>query len=238
MKRSEFPEKAYETMFVHELLNYFTKSGTTPFYIPSQVVEKKLGYDLCFADSSGNPLKRKVILFQFKISEQYAKAKPHKQYKFEIYECNAIGNRFRQHNKLCRYNTHGSKIAGVYSAPRFVLYKDFYKKVQASSIIADSELFLPSVRLYSGHHYVEFDNSDAKQCSREETDIEMLSFEELLQRVESVSKEQFDEILKEVTMSDDDMVLDEEIDESIEFNGHKIKDEDAFRYGGQYYLFI
>ncbi len=239
MKRSEFPEKAYETMFIHELLTLFTKPGSTPFYIPSQVVEKRLGYDLCFVDSSGNPLNRKVMLIQFKVSEQYANGGPHKKYKFEIYEGRAVGNKFLQHNKLCRYNTYGSQIVGVYSAPRFVSYKDFYKKVQTSCVIADSEFFPPLRREYSGHHYVTFEKGDAYQHSKEATKIKMVSFEELLQTIKPINKEQFESFLEiDKERAKKDFQLLEGNDESDDVNDLKIKDGDALYCGGQYFLFI
>ena len=237
MKRSEFPEKAYESMFMHELLTQFAKAKTTPFYIPSQVVEKRLGYDALFVDESGNPLNRKVMLIQFKTSEAYTKKQPHKHYKFEIYKSNDIGNPFRQHNKLCRFNLYGSSVAGVYAAPRFILYKDFLNKVRNSAIIADSEFFIPTTCLYSGHHYVTFDNSDARQCSREEIKIEKTSFNQILQKIEPISKEQFEEILNNKEIMDEPVILNIEEDYS---NDKVIKRRNNIKFATDslVYLFI
>ena len=156
------------------------------------------------------------------------------------YRTNEVWNRFKQHNKLCRYNTYGSRVAGVYAAPRFVTYKDLYIKVQRSEIIADSELFIPTVRLYSGHHFVKFDQADARQCSREEIKITMKSFEELLQGIESISKEQFEELLtNDVEMETNELPPFEEEDLPQKESTHKKDVEEMYPSGGgQYFLFI
>ena len=193
MKRSEFPEKAYESMFVHELLTHFCISGRTPFYIPSQVVEKGLGYDICFVDSSGNPINRKVLLIQFKTAYEYESKAKQGLFKFEIYKGN---NPFHQHNKLCCYNCCGSAIAGVYCVPRFVTYKDFYSKTIHSSIIADSVFFKPTIRLFSGHHYVTFDDKVAAQHSEDENRYEVVSFGQIVESLEAIDINKFQEMIK------------------------------------------
>ena len=64
MKKSEFPEKAYESFLNHELM-----SMGYMLYIPSQIKENKLGYDALIQKLKYKKIKS--LALQYKIVSQY-----------------------------------------------------------------------------------------------------------------------------------------------------------------------
>ncbi len=189
MKRSEFPEKVYEAMILHELLTFFSKPNTTPFYVPSQIIENGLGFDLCFFDNNGVSINRKVMLIQFKTSSRYDDKSNKGFYKMEIYK--SPKSSFKQHNLLCNYNLSSSCVVGVYCSPRFVTYKEFYEKVKTNRVISDSSFFEPTKTLSAGHHYIKFNSISAYQHSNEEDIYLVNTFREIVETIEPISLESF-----------------------------------------------
>lgn len=188
MKKSEFPEKLYEALILHELLEFVPKGATPPLCVPSQVVEQKTGCDLCFIDSACNPINRKVLMFQFKISCEYERKSKKGSFKFELYPKNT----YEQHNKLCKYNLSGKQVAAIYCAPRFVTYKELLNKIISKNIIGDSIFFKPIQQISDNcYHYVEFDSINALQHSKESTCYDLINISSLFERIQPISKEEF-----------------------------------------------
>ena len=188
MKKSEFPEKLYEALVLHELLQFVPIGSTPALCVPSQFLEKKLGFDLCFVDSNFNPIKRKVIMIQFKISHEYTKKKIGTHFKIELYS----RDRYFQHNKLCNYNLYGSGVVAIYCAPRFITYKELLAKIASKNIIGDSAFIKPKTHIYdTKYHYITFDSTRSYQHSKECFECTTLNFEEILENTESISKDTF-----------------------------------------------
>ena len=79
MKRSEFPEKAYEAFINHELL-----SKGYMIYMPSQRKEKSVGYDALLHASSSRRFKAKIMLDILKRLKHWNNDKYKDQIKIEI----------------------------------------------------------------------------------------------------------------------------------------------------------
>ncbi|MBQ9265856.1 MAG: hypothetical protein IJ186_02120 [Bacilli bacterium] len=238
MKKSQFPEKAFETLFIHELLTRYSSPYKTAFYIPSQVLEGNVSYDFCFVDNLGSKTKRKVIFIQFKVSEEYEK-KYKGFYKFKIYK-NRKSHPFKQHNRLCKYNKYGlGNIVAVYCAPRFTTMKDFYNNVASHDVINNSTLCVPRNPLYKDSHYIRFNNCIAYQCSKKPTRIEIASFSEILEKLEPISCDEFGSIINNYHMSTVDEGSHENYDEdNQEMKSNKDENKSNSSSENSYFFFI
>lgn len=213
MKKSEFPEKAYEELFFHELLMKYGYPGRAPFFIPSQQAEKGLGYDLCFVDNTGKMTKRKVMLIQFKVASEYSgknrfclyqsggwirmlgktiNTKP-PFYKFDIYKERKSGC-FNQHNQIIDYINRG--VDSFYAAPLFIKYSDLYNNYINKTIIDNSAFIPPFIKLNpGGRHHIEYNKSFFVQRSNDFSCGIVGTFKEILQKVKEIELDEFKEII-------------------------------------------
>ena len=117
MKKSEFPEKAYETFSNHELM-----SMGYMLYIPSQIKENKLGYDTLIQKLKCKKIK--LLALQYKIVSQYKIPKTGFSdpcFKIELHKSKSG---YIQHNLMVKKNLKHTRtgIAAVYCVPQFVEY--------------------------------------------------------------------------------------------------------------------
>lgn len=192
MKKSEFSEKLYETLCIHELLNIFSNSA---IYCPSQNKEGKLGYDALFNVKRF----RKVIVIQFKVAEKYLKEPKYFSpgrncYKFNIHQKN---NCF-QHNRLVTYNR-GKKYIALYCTPKFVGFKELYSYCQKSNLINNSALLYPQIKINDQkYHFINYCDSAAYQHSKKLDIVQMLSLDilcDLVEKLDGVSANEFEQIV-------------------------------------------
>ena len=179
MKRSEFPEKAYETFINHELL-----SNGYMIYMPSQRKEKSVGYDALLHASSSRRFK--AIALQYKIVSQYVRPPfplSIPAFKFDLHK-SAKG--YVQHNIMVKRNTAiWSKISAVYCVPSFVDYKSLYDHLKNGTLLCNSRFLLPIDKITdSKYHYIAFDNSDAYQFSQEPKLVENYSLDNIFEKQE------------------------------------------------------
>ena len=179
MKRSEFPEKAYEAFINHEL---FSKGYM--IYIPSQRKEKSVGYDALWHTSGGGRIK--AIAMQYKIVSKYVKppfplSTP--AFKFDLHKST---KGYVQHNIMVKRNTTiWSKIPAVYCVPSFVDYKSLYDHLKNGTLLHNSRLLLPIDKITdSKYHYIAFDNNNAYQFSQDPNHVENYSLDSIFERQE------------------------------------------------------
>lgn len=179
MKRSEFPEKAYEAFINHELL-----SKGYMIYIPSQRKEKSVGYDALWHTSGGGRIK--AIAMQYKIVSKYIKppfplSTP--AFKFDLHKST---KGYGQHNIMVKRNTTiWSKIPAVYCVPSFVDYKSLYDHLKNGTLLHNSRLLLPIDKITdSKYHYIAFDNNNAYQFSQDPNTVGNYSLDSIFERQE------------------------------------------------------
>lgn len=180
MKKSEFPEKAFETFFNHELLSRGFK-----IYLPSQRKEDSLGYDVLM-----NELKKgrgvKAIALQYKVVSKYNISpvgfnKP--CFKFDLHKSS---NRYKQHNILvARNNRKSSKVSAFYCVPSFVEYQSLYDFLIEGTLFKHSCAIKPCYRINdSRYHYIAFDDMRAGQFSKLPQYIPICNFESIFYQEE------------------------------------------------------
>lgn len=176
MKRSEFPEKAYETFANHELL-----SKGFMIYLPSQRKEESLGYDALLHGLRGRGIK--AVALQYKVVSQY-KRPPNcfhlPCFKFVLHK--SI-NGYKQHNIMVMRNTKRRlKVLALYCVPNFVDYQSLYDYLRNGTLLQHSRLLMPLSRINdSKYHFIVFDDMKAEQFSREPEDVAMYSLENVFE---------------------------------------------------------
>lgn len=197
MKKSEFPEKIYET-----LINHFLLSKGFDIYVPSQNKEAKLGYDALFQYG-----KIKVAFLQYKTVNEYdRKPKCHgrstRAFKFDLYY--SKGNGYRQHNLLVKKNARGINCG--YFVPCFIEYDTLYNTYHTSSLVNScNSIMIRPTKIISdnNYHYISFDNKRyVVQHSKEESKVQSFSVNDFLNSIKendiSFGKEELtNEILKD-----------------------------------------
>lgn len=184
MKRSEFPEKAYEAFINHELL-----SKGYMIYIPSQRREKSVGYDALWHTSCGRKIK--AIALQYKIVSEYVKppiSLSTPAFKFDLHK-SAKG--YVQHNIMVKRNTTiWLKISAVYCVPSFVDYKSLYDYLKKGTLLNNSRFLIPTNKITDNkYHYIAFDNKIAYQFSQDPNLVENYSLDSIFERQESLCYE-------------------------------------------------
>ena len=216
MKKSEFPEKAYEILVDSTLL-----SMGFDIYVPSQTKEAKLGYDALFQHG-----KFKVGFFQYKIVKEYHRIPYYhcfapKAFKFDLHF--TLRNKYLQHNILVRKNKGG--LFACYLVPLFVRYKDLYDYYHNGSLVTSNSVALKPIHTINDtkYHYITFDNKPfALQHSKEAMNVECLNINELkhlIKQTNSITKEEltnnvledFYEIFKEIKTETKDEYFDGKI---------------------------
>ena len=189
MKKSEFPEKAYEVFANHELL-----SMGYMIYIPSQQKEQKLGYDALWQSKNR---KIKAIAVQYKIVEQYERT--HKLlskpcFKFELHKSST--GKYSQHNIIVQKNAQPwPPICACYCVPNFVEYKALYKHLKDGTILKNSCFLKPHSEINdSRYHYIVFDNNKAYQCSDDPRIMTIHSLESIFNQQEAIY---FEDLIRE-----------------------------------------
>ena len=189
MKKSEFPEKAYETFANHELLSFGYM-----IYIPSQHQEQKVGYDALWQSKNR---KIKAIAVQYKIVEQYERS--HKLlskpcFKFELHKSST--GEYLQHNIIVQKNAQRCPpICACYCVPDFVEYKTLYKHLKDGTILKNSRFLEPHSKINdSRYHYIVFDNNKAYQCSDDPQPMVVHSLESIFDQQESIY---FEDLIRE-----------------------------------------
>ena len=183
--KSQFPEKAYETLFNHELIN----KGYI-LYVPSQVKEEHSGYDVLI-----NNLKTrrfKALALQYKIVDEYSRipypfSKP--CFRFDLHKSS---KGYKQHNTMVKRNiSPHSVIKACYCVPMFVDYPSLYNYSQSDTLMRHSRLLCPISKINdTKYHQVKFDSTKALQYSTEPSQIVAKTFESLFETEKFLSYEQ------------------------------------------------
>ena len=211
MKKSEFPEKAYEVFANNELL-----SMGYMIYIPSQHQEQKLGYDALWQSKNR---KIKAIAMQYKIVEQYERT--HKLlskpcFKFELHKSST--GEYSQHNIMVQRNVRSRPpICACYCVPNFVEYKTLYKYLKDGTILKNSSFLEPHSEINdSRYHYIVFDNNKAYQCSDDPQPMTMHSLESIFKQQETIC---FEDLIGESYIDENQSIhsIDEYLVESQSF---------------------
>ena len=136
----EFSETQFVVCAMHELMNKLLPSGgwTMPF-IPTQVEEKKVGYDCRLK----GPVK--TLFIQFKVSKKFTRkhAKHWNDFKKEYYQFKIWpDSKTHQHNDLVDLANKSAKNRVFYCAPAFISnieFENYYTKgeVLQNSIFVD-----------------------------------------------------------------------------------------------------
>ena len=183
MKKSEFPEKAFE-MYI----NHFLLEEGFNLYIPSQAKEAKLAYDALINDLKAKKGKKIMPLaLQYKIVWEYKRPEPAKKFKFDLHaNCDKRTKKLKytQHNILYKKNLSSKYFAAGYVVPYFVSYKELQENVINDTLLNNSYFIRPQHHISdSGYHYYTFDNIHALQHSSEPLNDEIQPFEELLSQI-------------------------------------------------------
>ena len=193
MKKSEFPEKAYESFANHEIL-----SKGYMIYIPSQQKENKLGYDALVHLKNK---KIKAVALQYKIVHEYERVrKPLSKpaFKFVLHRSS---NGYNQHNLLVERNTfRWSPIVAFYCAPRFVEYTSLYEYLKSASVLEHSCFLKPCDNIIDKeYHYITFDDTQAFQHSNNPKPVEIYSLESIFEQTEPMY---YETLIEELYLSD------------------------------------
>ncbi len=172
--RCEFPEKLFESLVNHELMNNLLSLGLKPnMWSPSQIQEASLGYDVLFQD----PLS-KIIAIQYKVPS-YKYLRKHKNcFKFDLHKNKS--NICKQHEILVNELKKGTISNVVYMAPRFMGIKELNEYVQNGSLLKHIAV-IPPARLpsYIGSHHCVYGKKKPQFFSKEPID----GFEDSLYRL-------------------------------------------------------
>ena len=221
MKKSEFPEKAYEVFANHELL-----SMGYMLYIPSQLKEQRLGYDALLHLKNR---RIKAVALQYKIVSEYERAPKlfsKRCFKFELHKSST--GEYLQHNIMVKKNTRSwPPISAFYCVPCFVEYKVLYKHLQNGVVLKNSCFLKPSSEINdSKYHYVKFDSNQACQFSDDPKPMEIHSLDSLFEQQESVL---FEDIMRESCVDEKHLIckIDEYLLQSQSFLLIKLSNENS-----------
>ena len=198
MKKSEFPEKAYESFLNHELM-----SMGYMLYIPSQIKENKLGYDALIQKLKYKKIKS--LALQYKIVSQYKIPKTgflDPCFKIELHKSKSG---YTQHNLMVKRNLMHAKtgIAAIYCAPMFVEYDLLYKYSIAKSLVSRSRFIVPQKAITDKqYHYIVFDAKCSKQFSNIPESIKYNSLENIIENQPTIY---INELIETVTDSPNDL---------------------------------
>lgn len=194
MINCEFSEKLYEILVINEFLKTYKNSFV---YCPSQVQEGKTGYDALF----NFKLKRKVLMFQFKICKKYLRNPKIFMNKTECFKFVLHSNNsYFQHNKLVQYNK-TKKYLALYCAPKFFETNKLYEYYINNTIMNNSLLGIPNTKINNNkYHYINYDCHKAYQHSNDNVDVKIIGSKEIIKIIDEldwVSLDEFEKIVKE-----------------------------------------
>ena len=198
MKKSEFPEKAYESFLNHELM-----SMGYMLYIPSQIKENKLGYDVLIQKLKYKKIKS--LALQYKIVFQYKNPRSGLSYPCFKMELHKSKSGYTQHNLMVKRNLKHVKtgVAAIYCAPRFVEYDLLYKYSIAKSLVSHSKFIIPQKAITDKqYHYIAFDDKCSKQFSSIPESIKYDTLESIIENQPAIY---INELIETVTDSPNDL---------------------------------
>lgn len=172
--KCEFPEKLFESLVNHELMNLFSKKHSkVNLWSPSQSKEASLGYDALFETGS-----RKLIAVQYKIPI-YKYAKKYKDcFRFELHKNSK--KECKQHKLLCELLDKHIIDDVAYIAPNFIEIKKLNNYSRSGTLLNHIAQIKPVKLLsyYGNHHCVYGSIKPAFFCDIESETL-YLSIEDL-----------------------------------------------------------
>ena len=171
----EFPEKLFESLVNHELMNSFSKlSKKVILWSPSQSKEASLGYDALFKSGV-----KKLIAIQYKIPKRKYSRKHIGCFRFDLHK-NKRGE-CKQHGLLCDLLAKHVVDDVVYCVPLFVENSKLNNYARSETLTKMHVAQIRPKRLISikGSHHCVYDSRTADFYCNNKTETNLVDFDEL-----------------------------------------------------------
>ena len=146
--RCEFPEKLFESLVNHELINLFSKRHTkVNLWSPSQTKEASLGYDSLFEAGA-----RKLVAIQYKVPSYRYVSKYKGCFKFELHKNS--NKECKQHELLCELLDKHIVDNVFYIAPEFLENRKLNNYSRSGTLLKHIAQITPTKLIsYKGNHH-------------------------------------------------------------------------------------